>query len=801
MAALALLSCLTGTFAAGADVHLYVSPSGNDNNNGLSSSHPLKTLTKAESRLYDADVRGNAVYIELMRGYHDVTSTITFTKEYGHPITFRSYNHEEAHVTGGKRLGASHFHPVTNPHVLQVIPAVAHHKVRQLRFSDVGISLSQLGQLDRFGFYAQRTAQLEVFYNSKPLQLARWPNDGSYVDVISTPDGEKGHRFTYSPSLDSRARKWKNENDLWVYGFWYWGWADDSVHVTSIDTNSRTMTLNGKISFGMRPGKIEPGASAGYNNQGGYFNVFNALSELDQEGEYYIDRKSGMLYLWPPEHSGTISNNDIIYASMISDIFHFSHVSSITIQDLVLEYCRHKAIEGDNLHSCNFERLEIRNTGSYGIGISYSTHITIRQCDVHDSDGGIIIDGGNRKTLSPSNILVENNHIHHFSRAGAVTQHGIWVGGVAAKVQFNEIHHGRYTGIWWWGNDNLIYRNHMHHLCIGSSDCGGIHSGRDWTFRGNFIKQNHIEHVLRFYPGADVRGIMLDDEYSSVTIEENVFHNNELHLNIGGGRDNVVRYNVFYNATKTGIGMDGRGLGHTGFASSLMDRLKEQPYKSTIWAKKYPKLAVIDSQQPYAPRGNQIYKNVFYAGSSKSKISYQDVHDIRKKEYYEIRDNLLYAQPGDFNNRAAGDYRLICEAKTWAQQQGVGQPPTLAEVGPHLPYGPTYKHVTIPRKTNSALRTDCHHSTRAPASHIPRGAFLNDGSRPNTVTDKVGCWFIITKCPNYPNMKGKHRDTYGEQHNGAQHSEKACLARAAEQWKACGSPKDQSVTAVYGPTG
>lgn len=32
--------------------------------------------------------------------------------------------------TGGKRLSASHFHPVTDPHVLQVIPTVAHHKVR-----------------------------------------------------------------------------------------------------------------------------------------------------------------------------------------------------------------------------------------------------------------------------------------------------------------------------------------------------------------------------------------------------------------------------------------------------------------------------------------------------------------------------------------------------------------------------------------------------------------------------------------------------------------------------------------------
>lgn len=42
--------------------------------------------------------------------------------------------------------------------------------------------------------------------------------------------------------------------------------------------------------------------------------------------------------------------------------------------------------------------------------------------------------------------------------------------------------------------------------------------------RGNVIRYNHIHHTLRYFPGAQVRGIMLDDEYSSVNIEHNVFY-------------------------------------------------------------------------------------------------------------------------------------------------------------------------------------------------------------------------------------------------------------------------------------
>ncbi|CAC5385968.1 unnamed protein product [Mytilus coruscus] len=80
--------------------------------------------------------------------------------------------------------------------------------------------------------------------------------------------------------------------------------------------------------------------------------------------------------------------------------------------------------------------------------------------------------------------------------------------------------------------------------------------------RGTVIRYNHIHHNLQYYYGADVRGVMLDDQYSSVLVEKNVFYNNAGHLNIGGGRDNIVRDNIFYNSTKFSIQVDGRGSAH-----------------------------------------------------------------------------------------------------------------------------------------------------------------------------------------------------------------------------------------------
>ena len=42
--------------------------------------------------------------------------------------------------------------------------------------------------------------------------------------------------------------------------------------------------------------------------------------------------------------------------------------------------------------------------------------------------------------------------------------------------------------------------------------------------RGNIIRWNIVHHILRLVPGADCRGVMLDDQSSSTSIMYNVFY-------------------------------------------------------------------------------------------------------------------------------------------------------------------------------------------------------------------------------------------------------------------------------------
>ena len=75
--------------------------------------------------------------------------------------------------------------------------------------------------------------------------------------------------------------KWALEPDLLLYGYWFWDWADSYERVASIDFSKEEITL------------AKPWHRYGYAN-GAHFYAYNAVSELDSPGEWYLDRKHAL---------------------------------------------------------------------------------------------------------------------------------------------------------------------------------------------------------------------------------------------------------------------------------------------------------------------------------------------------------------------------------------------------------------------------------------------------------------------------------------------------------------------------
>ena len=121
------------------------------------------------------------------------------------------------------------------------------------------------------------------------LPLAQYPDSGAImigevIDPGSVPRiGDyvniRGGTFVYT---DPRHADWAGADDVWLQGFFKWGFADDKIRIASTDTARHRVTLATPHMYGVGTG--EP-----FNQ----YVALNLLEELTRPGEWYLDRQDG----------------------------------------------------------------------------------------------------------------------------------------------------------------------------------------------------------------------------------------------------------------------------------------------------------------------------------------------------------------------------------------------------------------------------------------------------------------------------------------------------------------------------
>jgi len=544
------------------------------------------------------------------------------------PITYRAIADKEVRLTGGKVVSA--WHKVTDQRVAARLDPSARDKVVMADLRKEGIN--DFGSVTERGFALPiRPAHLELFFNDKPMTLARWPNSG-YARVAGLPKGKNSTVFAYS---GERPRRWLDEPEPWVYGYWYHDWADSYVAVKAIDPKAHHITMASPHRYGLR--------------KGARWFALNLLSELDSPGEYYLDRTSGILCFWPPEPI----EKGLAVVSVAKELIRLEETSHVTIEGFVVEACRGTAIA---IHGGSHNRIvgcTIRNIGNRAVVLTGADNAVIGCHIHHTADGGITLSGGDRKSLTPARLLAENNHIHHYSRWCHTYRPAVGVGGCGNIMRHNLIHHGQHNAIQLSGNDHRLEFNEIHHVCYDTGDVGAFYMGRDWTARGTIIRYNYWHHITG--PGIyGARGVYLDDQASGITVFGNVFYKVSRAVFIGGGCDNVVENNIFVDCSPA-VHIDARGLGWQRKMTiepngTLQSRLRAMPYKSALWRKRYPTLANILDDDPGTPKRNRIVRNICVGGK-------WDDLDRRTRKFQTVEDNLVGVDP-QFVVRAGGDFYL-----------------------------------------------------------------------------------------------------------------------------------------------
>lgn len=630
------ISSQAGIFAPGRE--FFVAPGGDDAGAGTRKA-PFASLEGARNAIRRMKAAGGlpvgGVVVTACAGVYELEQSLCLGAEDSGtpdaPITYRAAPGESVLLTGGRRIDA--FVPVADKAILQRLSPETHGKVYQADLKAMGIA--------DYGDYTEPTwnsttgTRLELFFNDRPMTVARWPNEGfvPIVDVVAeTPvdvRGTKGDRSGKIIYDGDRPRRWVDETQVRLHGYWFWDWADQRMDVASIDLANKVIAL-----------KNPENHTYGYR-RGQWYYAEDALCELDAPGEWYLDRRTGMLYFYPPS---PLDGGEVVISMATSPLMALSGASHIALKGLTFAFGRTDGVAVSEGNGVRIVGCTFRNLGVSAVRVEGGADHGVIGCDIFDvGAGGIAMRGGDRSTLTPAGHFAVNNHIHHYARWERIYRPGIRMDGVGHRIAHNLIHDAPHMAIGFSGNDHVIEFNEIHNVVYESNDAGAIYAGRDWTMRGHVIRFNYIHHVTGFKNRGCV-GVYLDDMFASAEIFGNVFYKVSRAAFIGGGRDCAIVNNIFVDCAPA-VHIDARALGWAKYHAD--EWLAEAAEKGTLsgiafdkppYNTRYPDLADILRREPRAPEGNVVARNISWGGA-------WDGMRQEARPYLRIDDNLVDEDP------------------------------------------------------------------------------------------------------------------------------------------------------------
>ena len=529
----------------------FVSPKGNDSGNG-SIKAPFATLEHA------LEVGGQVVTIDtlvvnLLPGvYHQTKSVILGQGLYDRPVKIIAPEGEVV-FHGGVYLNGNDFKPLNDKNIENRLLPEAKGKLYVFDLKKAGIN--DYGQLKQHGFGTNPSPTvMELFIDGTPQTLARYPNDdkrlaiGKIYDVGSIPRwGDRSNRGGEFGFEYDRPQRWKNATDIWLHGKFSAGYNDDHLRVEKINFDKSSFKIEQPHLYGLKTSTmayVQDSDKPGLSVRGYY--AYNLLEEIDSIGEYYIDRTSGKLYVYP----GTDLSKAKIEVSLLEDPF----ISVFNRKNVQIENVKFTCSRGlgiylnnssditiDNCHFSNLgtvavslgqayasEKLTYNSDGSPNMGLPEEgtiTNITIQNCLIKNTGtGGILLSGGDRKTLSPSNNLVYNCEFDNTDRINQSYSPSIKIYGVGSTVRnsyFHDIHH---QAISFTGNDHVIEYSEFERVCTDADDMGAIYTGRNPSARGTEIRYNLFKDIQPDDPETSMTGVYIDDGSGGMTIRNNFFY-------------------------------------------------------------------------------------------------------------------------------------------------------------------------------------------------------------------------------------------------------------------------------------
>lgn len=400
----------------------------------------------------------------------------------------------------------------------------------------------------------------QLFVDGRRVIRARFPNHDLDNPFLYAIGGARDH-VVIDPTLIKDA--WQDETDAQINLVVHWLFFNQWNTVASIDS------VAGKIFFTdqERHGKVF---------KDNWFYIEGVFAELDQPGEWYLDRTVGRLHYMP--EPGQDPNTMRFIAPRIDRLVHakgdvekgthvahvhfaglaFTH-TSFTLGHIAPRVHTDAAVHFENTKQSSIRRCTFENIGGYAFWLHLdSQHNTFAHNRVYNSGGGgVLLTGARLSYMDDSKVFTPGeaaakvapilNHITHntVKHCGRIRYYG---GGVhldsrpfkMSMLPGNNIAHNHFedlsrNGIFAFRNQggNVVEYNHIHDAMQTTIDGACIHfATMNHLNAPNYILSNWLYDIwgFRYLPDREPRrvlanGVFLDWDTSNTVVKHNYVYN------------------------------------------------------------------------------------------------------------------------------------------------------------------------------------------------------------------------------------------------------------------------------------
>lgn len=522
--------------------------------------------------------RGQKAEIIFREGTYFFDKGLVMTEEHC-GLTLRGEG--KVQFRGGKRLHT--WSKVANTPIADRFDEEVRDSIYVCDLSEEGID--QVGGFVARGYsHPIEASHSELFCNDMPMKLSQYPKGDDFLTISKVEEEMREKQWNLPVGRleggfyfeDSRPARWAESDQICTMGYWAWDYANSTECVELLDAEKGFVK------------NAEPYGTY-FFRVGQRFRFFHILEEVNQPGDYFIDQKERKAYIYPVKMEET---TEICISLLEQPLLYLNGSKDIKVEGITFEMVRGHAFCGEGTNNVVINDCYFRNIGNYAVDFVGGYGNCVLNSSIHDCGaGGVAILGGDRRTLISADAQVCNNHLYNIAKWTKSYHPPISLVGVGMTARHNLIHDSSHTAIMYWGNEMTIEDNEIYSVVMETGDAGAIYTGRDYTFRGNRVCHNYIHHLGGV--GVGTMGIYNDDGASGTVMENNYFEEVSKAAFMGGGRDYVLRNNVFVKCYPA-IALDCRGADDNPVWRNMAEvTLKERFYEIAA----YPKQGLVNQKE------------------------------------------------------------------------------------------------------------------------------------------------------------------------------------------------------------